>query len=380
MSSAVRVAKRSLPALLALLALSPAAAPLAGQATTAPAQPAANPLAVRSRTPPIRVTLSEEDLVPGDRVRVLVRPRAEGYLVVLHADPAGRVRVLFPLDPGDDQRVPGAVQRSIPSRDGSASFVVASSTGDGAVLAAVSNTRFRVASFASGGHWNVRAFPRLTPNADPEGELVAVAGRMAGGARFDYAVAPYRVSEAPPVVVYGRGGGADTPRSYADDTEASPPSSMAAGVYYYDDAYVYGYPPFYAGLFPAHRWPGLYSPCGAARGRVGAVARGGCFGGGRVSRRWRHPSAHFPDRGNGAPGDLSFPGNPSFGEPRPFGDPVIGPRAVAPPSGAAAAPRAAPATGGMVGVPARPLPGVALPPRQQSSPAAPRRPSSPRMP
>lgn len=370
MSSAVRVAKRAALPLVALLALAPGAAPLTAQATPAPAEPATNPLAVRSRTPPVRVTLSDEELVPGDRVRVLVRPRADAYLVVIHADPAGRVRVLFPLDPGDSQRAPGATQRSIPSRDGSASFVVASSTGDGAVLAAVSSAPFRVASFASGGHWNARAFPRLAPNADPEGELVAVARRMAGGARFDYAVAPYRVTEGLPVVAYGRGAyerGAYDSRADAGDDEASASSGISASGYYYDDAYVYGYPLYYAGLLPALRWPRFHSPCAVARGRAGVVMRGSCFGGGRVPRRWRQPSARFPERSNGAPGDLAFPGNPSFGDPAPVGEPAAAPRAVAP------------APGGMVGVPARPLPGVALP-RRPSSPAAPRRPSSPRMP
>src|SRR5512132_4090641 len=115
--SAVRVAKRASFPLLALLALAPGAAPLAAQepdTSAAPSAPGTNPLAVPSRTPPVRVTLSEEELVPGDRVRVLVRPRADSYLLVLHADPAGRVRVLFPLDPGDSQRAPGATQRSIP--------------------------------------------------------------------------------------------------------------------------------------------------------------------------------------------------------------------------------------------------------------------------
>ena len=102
--SAVRVAMRAATPLLALLALARGATPLVAQGpdtSATPAAPATNPLAVPSRTPPIRVTLSEEELVPGDRVRVLVRPRADGYLVVLHADPAGRVRVLFPLDPGE---------------------------------------------------------------------------------------------------------------------------------------------------------------------------------------------------------------------------------------------------------------------------------------
>ena len=36
----------------------------------------------------------------GDRARVNVRVRDDGYVVVLHTDADGRVRVLFPVDPG----------------------------------------------------------------------------------------------------------------------------------------------------------------------------------------------------------------------------------------------------------------------------------------
>jgi len=368
MSSAVRVARRCLPApfaLLALLALAPGAAPPLGAQT--PATPE-NPLAVPSRTPPVRVTLSQEALLPGDRVRVLVRPRADGYLVVLHADPAGRVRVLFPLDPGDSQRMPGAMQRSIPSRDGSASFVVASTTGDGAVLAAISSSPFRTGAFASGGHWNVRAFTRLAAGADPEGELVAVARRMAAGKRFDYAVAPYRVTDAMPVVVYGGGGGND------QESDVRAASAPADGYYYdyYEDYYSYGYPLYYAGLFPALRWYGRYSPCVAHHGGGIVAGCGGAGrGSGRFSNRGRGPWGRQPTRRNAAAGTLAFPGNPSFGDPAPFGQRSFGPRAVPAPGAVSA-----PAGGGMLGAPIRPLGGG--PVARPMAPPAPR--PVPRMP
>jgi hypothetical protein len=49
---------------------------------------------------PVSVTLSQNGrYLPGSGVQVTVHPGADGYLLVLNADPDGRVRVLFPLDP-----------------------------------------------------------------------------------------------------------------------------------------------------------------------------------------------------------------------------------------------------------------------------------------
>ena len=57
---------------------------------------------------PVSVTLSQNGrYLPGSGVQVTVQPGADGYLLVLNADPDGRVRVLFPLDPTDDAFVKG---------------------------------------------------------------------------------------------------------------------------------------------------------------------------------------------------------------------------------------------------------------------------------
>ena len=53
--------------------------------------------------PPVQVWLNKNGWVQkGDRVKVYVRTDLDGYVVVLHAEPDGRIRVLFPVDPGDD--------------------------------------------------------------------------------------------------------------------------------------------------------------------------------------------------------------------------------------------------------------------------------------
>lgn len=66
--------------------------------------------------PAVRITLNEAGRYErGDYARVKVRVEDDGYLVVLHADPDGRVRVLYPIDPDDDTWVRG--RRSYELRD-----------------------------------------------------------------------------------------------------------------------------------------------------------------------------------------------------------------------------------------------------------------------
>src|SRR5258708_3893740 len=65
---------------------------------------------------PVTVRLNHDQFDPGDRARVYVQSAQDGYLVVLHADAEGRIRVLFPLDPTDDDFVRGGRKFEIRSR------------------------------------------------------------------------------------------------------------------------------------------------------------------------------------------------------------------------------------------------------------------------
>src|SRR3989442_1340967 len=63
---------------------------------------AAAPPSLLSKPPdrPVHVWLSDDGNYEfGDRAKVHVQASQDGYLIVLHADPNGRVRVLFPVDP-----------------------------------------------------------------------------------------------------------------------------------------------------------------------------------------------------------------------------------------------------------------------------------------
>src|SRR5258706_15088797 len=58
--------------------------------------------------PPVKVWLNHDNYFQrGDKARVNVRLAEDGYVLVLRADAEGRVRVVFPLDPSDDNFVRG---------------------------------------------------------------------------------------------------------------------------------------------------------------------------------------------------------------------------------------------------------------------------------
>ncbi len=142
--------------------------------------------------PPVHVWLRTDGVYQlGDRVRVYVATADDGYLVVLRADGSGRVRVLFPLDPGDDDYVRGGRDFELRGRGDRDAFFVDDREGTGIVLAAWSRDPFRFDEFVRGDHWDYRT---LGPVADdPEAGLQDIVHRMAGGSRFEYDDVHYSV-------------------------------------------------------------------------------------------------------------------------------------------------------------------------------------------
>src|SRR6185312_3048268 len=78
----------------------------------------------------------------GDRAKVQVRTREDGYLLVFHVDPDGHLRVLFPLDPRDDNFVRGGRKYEIRGRGGRESFTADNGKGKGTVYAAISHDQY----------------------------------------------------------------------------------------------------------------------------------------------------------------------------------------------------------------------------------------------
>jgi hypothetical protein len=128
----------------------------------------------------------------GDRVRLYTRSERDGYLVVLHAEPSGRVRVLFPLDPLEDNYLRGRISYELRGRGGSEAFEIFDRSGYGTVLAAFSRDPFRFDSFMRGDHWDYTQLDLWRVSGDPEGHLLGLVDRMATG-RYDYDILRYDV-------------------------------------------------------------------------------------------------------------------------------------------------------------------------------------------
>ncbi|HEV8263579.1 MAG TPA: DUF4384 domain-containing protein [Gemmatimonadales bacterium] len=153
------------------------------------------PAVAQADDPPVRVQINHEQFYRGDRARVYVQTERDGHLLVLHADPDGRVRVLFPLDPTDDDFVRGGRRQEIRGRSGRDAFFVDGEDGSGTVLAALSPDPFRYDAFVRNGHWDYRALGagNTSLKDDPLAGLVDIVQRMAGETRFEYDAATYIV-------------------------------------------------------------------------------------------------------------------------------------------------------------------------------------------
>src|SRR5712691_2977074 len=187
----------------------------------APAESPAAATAVRSDDPPVKVWLDQENYKRGDKAHVNVKLGEDGYLVVLRADADRRVRVLFPLDPGDDAFVRGGRTIELRGRGDREAFSIDEREGSGLVLAARSVTPFKFDEFVRGDHWDYRMLNARDAGDDKEQALLDIVQRMVPDGHFDYDAASYTVAsprayDGPysPSVGLGLGYGFGGPRSF----------------------------------------------------------------------------------------------------------------------------------------------------------------------
>lgn len=230
-----------LPVILTLLA-STAAVPAAAEAP--------------SQDPAVRVWLNKGGYVERtDKVRAYVRTGVDGYVTILHAEPSGRVRVLFPLDPEDDAFVRAGQDYEIRSRSDKEAFAVYDGSGMGVILAAVSRDPFRYDGLVLNRHWDYRAVEFGAGN-DAETDLLALVQQMSGGAWFDYDVVRYEVAS----YFVADGGGSSYHLSMYGPTYAGHywgggvGFSISFGAGWYDPWY---YSPYYWSGY----YPGYWTPC-----------------------------------------------------------------------------------------------------------------------
>ena len=160
---------------------------------------------------PVTVRLNHDQFTAGDHARVYVQTEQDGYLVVLHADAEGRVRVLYPLDPSDDDFVRGGKKLEVRGRADRDAFQIEGNEGSGTVLAAVAPDAFAFGAFARNDHWDFRALgsPSATVKDDPLARLLDIVRQMSGDSagRFDYDYDTYVVNSRDIASRYGYGSG-----------------------------------------------------------------------------------------------------------------------------------------------------------------------------
>jgi Domain of unknown function (DUF4384) len=223
---------------------------LALVASTAVGSHANPPAVARSNDdPPIQLWLSSNNrFVRGDRARVYVRAAKDGYVVVLRADAQGHVRVLFPLDPSNDEGIRGDRKFEVEGDGGHEAFTVDEGDGTGMVLAAWSESPFTFDAFAQGDQWDEHALDAQQSSGDREATIVEIVQGMAGDNHFDYDVANYTVNS---VTAYNDGSEADdsdTANNDRPNNEGSYNEAPYYGPYYGGPYYGPWFGPAYGGL------------------------------------------------------------------------------------------------------------------------------------
>jgi hypothetical protein len=212
---------------------------------------------------------NDRRFLPGERAKVQVRSEYDGYLLVVHVDPEGYLRVLFPLDPDKDNFIRGGKKYEVRGRGDRQAFE-ADGKGRGTVYAAISREPFRFDTYVVGDHWDYRALAPSRLSNNPEPELNELVRRVAQG-DFDYDLLSYdvvdRVAYASDYSPRYYGSVYDDPWCYSYSCGRSYYGSPSISIFfgrpyrrYYYDPYFYAYDPFYNPFFydPYYYAPAYY--------------------------------------------------------------------------------------------------------------------------
>jgi hypothetical protein len=147
--------------------------------------------------PGIRLWTSHGEVYQrGERVRVFFRTESDAYVTILRVDADGRVRVLFPRQPWEDNRVRGGYSYDVPNYGRRDAFIVDDDPGVGYVFGVASADPFAYDAFVSADHWDLQLVSeggRI--HGDPYQTLEELIQRIvpAGYADYDTHLMPYYV-------------------------------------------------------------------------------------------------------------------------------------------------------------------------------------------
>jgi len=139
-------------------------------------RPAAAPMVLPRhgvlRTPGIRIWTSGSDLHRrGDRVRLYYRTEEDAYVTIFRVDTDGRVRVLFPRDPDDNNYGYGGATYAVSNYDRNSAFYVDDYPGVGYLFGVASSEPFDFDAIRDYGHWDLHGISDGRIHGDPRAEL-----------------------------------------------------------------------------------------------------------------------------------------------------------------------------------------------------------------
>jgi hypothetical protein len=209
---------------------------------------AATPEAIISRwvrgssldRPRINVWLNRDDTYGrGDDARVYFKSDRDAYVTVIRIDTDGRMRVLFPIDPWEDNWARGGRTFEVLGRDRDEAFRVDDYPGVGYIFAIASSDPFNYDDIVRGDHWDYRTISDGRVRGDPYVAVSDMADRIAREGEYDYDVSEYYVErhyDYPRFVCYDC-------HTYASWRYWDPYSSYCSRfrIVIYDDWYYYPY-------------------------------------------------------------------------------------------------------------------------------------------
>ena len=247
-----------------------AIAALGSSSPTPALQPRHTPEAIiaqwvrQTSTPKPRISVSLDAESPyqrGDDAHVYLISEVDAYVTVVRIDTDGRLRLLFPLDPWEDNWVRGGKRVEVLSRKKGSAFRISDYAGVGYVFAVASPDPFDFQAITRGDHWDYRTVAddgRVS--GDPYVAIGDLADKITPGGEYDYDVAEYYVEQH---YDYPRFACYDC-HSYTHYTLWNPYTTYCTSfrIVIYDDWYYYPYRyyPYYPAYYPYYQpYPGYGS-------------------------------------------------------------------------------------------------------------------------
>jgi len=144
----------------------------------------------------VRAWLPDTVLQVGAAARVYAELEDSGYFALLHVEPSGRIRVLYPEHPNDPDFVPGGATFVVGGISDSTTFRVVA-PGTGTLLAVRSWTPLDFATLVDGNRWDYARALLLQPTAgNPLAALLDIADRITDGEAYTYDLTGYRTPGA----------------------------------------------------------------------------------------------------------------------------------------------------------------------------------------